>query len=64
MSKWIGCPVVACKNDLCHTECRVLKQQKEPKRRSGLAGKMKTIEATQLWKWGRVITCSMHDIVG
>lgn len=26
MSKWNGCPVVACKNDLCHSECQHLKR--------------------------------------
>lgn len=25
MSKWPGCPVIACKNDLCYTGCRALK---------------------------------------
>lgn len=25
MSKWAGCPIIACKNDLCHDGCQVLK---------------------------------------
>lgn len=29
MSKWPDCPIVACKNDLCHTECQALKYQKD-----------------------------------
>lgn len=29
MSKWEGCPVIACKNDLCDLECQALKRQKE-----------------------------------
>jgi hypothetical protein len=24
MSKWPDCPVVSCKNDLCHTKCQAL----------------------------------------
>lgn len=24
MSKWDGCPIIACKNDLCHTGCQYL----------------------------------------
>lgn len=28
MSKWPGCPTVACKNDLCHTECQLLKRER------------------------------------
>jgi hypothetical protein len=27
MSKWPGCPVTACKNDLCHTECQKKRQR-------------------------------------
>jgi hypothetical protein len=27
MSKWDGCPIIACKNDLCHDGCQVLKNR-------------------------------------
>lgn len=29
MSKWDGCPVIACKNDLCDRECQHHVRQKE-----------------------------------
>lgn len=29
MSKWDGCPVISCKNDLCDRECQHQKRQKE-----------------------------------
>ena len=29
MSQWDGCPIIACKNELCYLECQHKKRQKE-----------------------------------
>lgn len=53
MSKWPGCPVVACKNDLCHEECQALKMQVTT-RKDPIIPTVEAIESMQrnVYYWG------------